>query len=141
MIQIAFYILTGYLILITALFGILPSISESYYKLGGVKKFGWLFSVVLLTVGVLLVFSIQHYLIAFSMCGIWFVAFVPNFKDKVANIVHYSFAILIFIPAIIYIWTIGFHFVVIGAVSAVGLCFFLPKTVRVFAVEVILFTL
>lgn len=138
LIDMALYVMGGFTILITLLFGFLPSYSESYYKLGEWKKFGWLFSLVLLVVGVLLVFAVQHYLIAFSMCGIWFVAFVPNFKDKVANGVHYTFAVLIFIPALIYLWSIGFWIIVVASAIAVGLSFFISEKYRVFVVEFIL---
>lgn len=83
----SFLIFTSYLTVVVIKFGVLPSISDSYYyfekqKLGFIfTLFCWLFSFPL-------IFSATTGLLFFAGSGILFVGAAPNFKLKSEGDVH-----------------------------------------------------
>jgi hypothetical protein len=104
--DVAYYIMTGvfisYTALIIILFGILPSISDSWYKLSKKLKplftlFCWGFSVPAIIIGVTISEGSNfQFLIFLAGSGIAFVGAAPDFKSKTGmdRKVHYAGALI-----------------------------------------------
>ncbi|RHJ76129.1 hypothetical protein [Parabacteroides sp. AM08-6] len=97
---ISFIVFLVYLAGTCKSFGIPYSISDTYYKLEKRKKgLGWLFSVMCVSVGGLLLPALlditpsSYQFTAFLACaGLLFVGAAPQFKLPLTNTVHYSAA-------------------------------------------------
>ena len=84
-------ILLVYLAFIVSRFGVLPSISDSYYRL---KKWGFMFFIALISSSLLLFLSTPNELMFVAMSGIWFTATAAKFKEDITHNVHYLGAVI-----------------------------------------------
>ena len=112
-----------YLIGFVIKFGVPESLSATYYSLG---KYGWIFQVCILLVGVLLLpvwlsLSEEAYqsLVFLACASLCFVASAPCFKLELQGRVHYSAAIICCISAFTWqilegLWDVLLWFVWIG---------------------------
>lgn len=88
---IAFVLLAAYLTLTALRYGLPEMVSDTYYQLG---KRGWLFSVVMVTVAVLMMVAILDtgkgvQCLAFMGCaGLAFVGIAPNYCDRDTYPIH-----------------------------------------------------
>lgn len=138
--NLSLYILSSYVVLITFLFGLLPSISESFYRLGEWRKFGWLFFVVLASVSFCLLMAVPTPLIFFALCGIWWTACTPKFKDKTEGINHYTGALVGFGFGMAQLVAFGYWLPVVIAAGLCALCF-IPSLnkIKILLIELICF--
>ncbi len=89
---IAFLILAAYLTVTARKFGLPEMVSDTYYQLG--KRWGWLFSVVMVAVAILMMIAMLDMgkgvqALAFLGCaGLAFVGVAPNYCDKDTYPVH-----------------------------------------------------
>ena len=98
MIYIQIFIFTFYLAYVIHKVGVLPSISDSWYKLG--EEFTY-FCVAL---GCTLMFY-NSFLLFFSGLSLWFVAIAAPFRgEKWVKIIHYSGAVLAILLALVYLF-------------------------------------
>lgn len=87
--------LTLYLVGIVREFGILPSISESFYRLNERKKgLGIVFTYVMPVVAVMVMVSCEYWSTTIAGVGLILVAAAPYFKDIWNKYVHYIGALV-----------------------------------------------
>ena len=138
---IVFY---GYVGTITALYGILPSVSESFYRLP--KKWNWIFTIVLWAFALpcIIIGVPTTGLMFLSGAGIMFVGAAAAFKQELTKTVHIIGATVGMVASQIAIAFI-YKYWEIALVSCVlaGLLFFFRKKINnkhVFWIEMIAFT-
>lgn len=124
LILISTVILSSFLIVYIAKFGIPTSISDTYYKTE--KK--WLFSSVVavsIITGVIPMFELTpedfRFLVFLTVAGVLFVAFAPSFKEELEGKVHAGAAILAGISAVTWLIIMtGIPFVaILGCIIAI----------------------
>lgn len=113
----------GYVFGCSAQFGILDSISATYYSLG---KYGWIFQACIFLIGILLLpvwLSLSkepyQYFVFLSCASLCFVAFTPCFKQELQGKIHYSAAIVCCVSVFLWqiledLWDVTLWFVWIG---------------------------
>ncbi len=95
---IAFLTLAAYLVVTARKFGLPEMVSDTYYQLG--RRWGWLFTVVMVTVAWLMMVAILdtgkgEQCLAFLGCaGLMFVGVAPNYCDKDTYPVHKGGAVV-----------------------------------------------
>lgn len=79
----------GYLTFIVIRFGMLDSISKSYYKLNeGNRNQGWMFTVFICALGVPL-FTLEVGWFFYAGAGLFFTGIAAEYKEKLTSTVHY----------------------------------------------------
>lgn len=94
----------GFVLLVVSKFGILPSLSESYYNLSENKR-NIIFTSVFLWTGMLAAIIVDSYLMKIAGVGICLVGVAPQFKDNMVKPAHFLGAFVAAIFSQIYIAT------------------------------------
>lgn len=99
---ITLVIFITYLGVITYLYGWLPSISDSFYKLP--KWANWIFTVFLFTISMLVIFANPTPLMLGAGLSIILVGAFPLFMDRKYKVFHFLFAIIGIVLGMISLW-------------------------------------
>jgi len=99
---ITLVIFIAYLGVITSLYGWLPSISDSFYKLP--KWANWIFTLFLFTISMLIIFAYPKPLMLGAGLSIILVGAFPLFMDRKYKLFHFLFAVLGIVLGMISLW-------------------------------------
>ena len=79
-------IFIGYLVYIVARYGVLPSISDSFYHIP--KQYYWVFSVFMWTLSIMIMLIGGTNLMYLAGVGLFFVGGEPYFQEKMQGLFH-----------------------------------------------------
>ena len=116
--------------------GLLPSISEFFYR----AKTRWAYTMVIGGIGVLMTFAVPGTLIHYAGASLALGTLAPHFKDKssLSTPLHFGFTVITAVLAETYVYNLWVGF---GALVLLGLAKLLEKHIKnaVFWVEILLF--
>lgn len=106
-----FLFFTYYIVYIWSRYGVLASISDSWYTVDKGKK--WMFTVLFcFVVGILQVFHAEaHALFFFSGAGLCFTGVAAAFREKMTKTVHYVGATVAIVFSILGLYLLGIQWV------------------------------